>query len=411
MSEEMEKLYQKVERLFRDKKLDEAITVLTEMIGLTKNPEKQVPLYNDLGNAFLMAKDFDSAFRSFLEANKRDKNLKSWSPLVYITSQLTNLSSDGPAVGKFFELFIELLLEVEEIKNELFCKPPEDGVAHYTSLHALIFLSDNSPFRLYNVAYMNDPEEGIVFFEIMKDKIDLKKTFYKNDLVNFDYSPAYIGSFVKVNSHERREKDKLFLWRTYGKHDNEEAAGACLVFNKEQFAKKNPPPKIGSMFQLMGRVEQRDITASIYKHVLYKVIYKNEIENTLSEKLNRLAELLNKMDETIKDYSDDKEKLADLVREILDSVRFLFKADHYREENEVRVVEMLYAVDGEQNSQREIDMCRIPPRFYFELFGDIKFSEVILGPNTNNVPEWQQWLREKNIEKVNQSKIKYKGNS
>ena len=99
---------------------------------------------------------------------------------------------------------------------------------------------------------MNDPEEGRVLFEIIKGHgiENVEEVFYGNDEKKPHLSPAYIGSFVKVDK-EDEEKDKLFLWRTYGKHDGQEAAGACLIFKHggTVFAEKYRQ-RIGAMQQL-----------------------------------------------------------------------------------------------------------------------------------------------------------------
>ena len=149
------------------------------------------------------------------------------------------------------ETYSSLRDTVSEIKDKLFytLEKPKYEVAHYTSLHALKNLSKSkSCFRFYNSDYMNDPEEGQVFFKIMNEEYpmdegkDIEKCFYKDKDKSYR-SPAYIGSFVHLEE-ESAQKDKLFLWRTYGKHDNEEAAGACLIFNSEQCFAKYPTPHL-----------------------------------------------------------------------------------------------------------------------------------------------------------------------
>ncbi len=376
---------------------DRAIQDYDKAIEL--NPQHALA-FNNCGLAYLVKGKFALAFESFVNADNCDKSLKSWSPLVYIAFQLANTSLDEPAI--VFEPYTKLFFAIDKIQSELFCKPPEDGVAHYTSLHVLKSLADNDPFRLYNVAYMHDPDEGRVFFEIMKDKrmknkIDVRKIFYKNALENTDSSPAYIGSFVKMGLSKKKEKDNLFLWRTYGKHDNEEAAGACLIFNKGQFAKRNVPSRnIGTMSQQQEDVtKQGGSTKPNLSPALYKVIYKSETEiqgNNLSDGLNELALPLKAIDKFIKSHRTHKEKLAQLVRELLDSIRFLFKADHYREEHEVRVVQMSYDTDGKKLLGCKVAKEQLPPRFYRDMPKNFRFSEVILGPKTANEFEWQHWL-------------------
>ena len=379
---------------------------------------KAADLHPDLGEphlnsgfAYIGKDEYFAAYNAFVVAGNNDEKLRLTVPFAYIAFRINDSSLSNDKQADFFEHYLRLFGSVFEIKEPQLLRCQE--VAHYTSLHVVKSLANNKPFRLYNAMYMNDPEEGQTFFEIMKREIgiDVQKMFYGNDSENPHSSPAYIGSFVKIDSQKDERKDKLFLWRTYGKHDNDEAAGACLIFKEEQFTESASPLQIGSMSQLMNITEQRETTSQNSPPILYEVIYKNKISTKLSKKLKTLAENLEKIDECCKLHKTDKEKFADLTREVLDSIRFLFKEDHYREENEARIIEMLYSVAGEKVPQRKVDMARIPPRFYQEVPGGIKFSEVILGPKTDNVPEWEQWLREKNIENVSQSDIKYKGNS
>ena len=113
--------------------------------------------------------------------------------------------------AELLELYLSLFEAVSNIREKLFDAPQEDTeVAHYTCLHTLKSLADKERFRLYNAAYMNDPEEGRALFEIMKDQEieNAEEVFYGNNEKRTQLSPAYIGSFVKVNATERGQKDK-----------------------------------------------------------------------------------------------------------------------------------------------------------------------------------------------------------
>lgn len=206
------------------------------------------------------------------------------------------LKGIAPGRGKrnrLFELYWELAFAIREINTELLTDDRE--VAHYTSLHVLRDLVERGkPFRLYNSAYMNDPEEGRVFFKIMKDAIDVEKIFYKNDSEDSHSSPAYIGSFVQTDSRNEEGKDKLFLWRTYGKHNNEEAAGACLIFDKDQFARSM---KTGTMPRLESVAKQGQSTGQNDPPPLYRVVYKSEI-GKLSKSLKKVALSLEEINKT-----------------------------------------------------------------------------------------------------------------
>ena len=126
----------------------------------------------------------------------------------------------------------------------------------------------------------------------------------------------------------------------------------------------------------------------------------------LAESLERIKSHLSEKDEGIKD------KLKQLVRDLLDTIRFLFKARHYREEKEVRVVEFRY-YDEENTTQDEdgiqVDTEQIPPRFYLETHENFRFCEVILGRQARGFLEWKRWLNEQdNTLSVKRSEIKYR---
>ena len=336
-------------------------------------------------------------------------------------SSLQGVASGHGKQARLSKLYWALAEVIQEINTKLFCKLTGDSVvAHYTSLHVLRDLAKRgNPFRLYNSAYMNDPDEGRVFFKIMKDrKIDVEKIFYENDSEDSHSSPAYIGSFVRTDSRNEEGKDKLFLWRTYGKHDGEEAGGACLIFNKDQFARKVlpmnivrahpsaavalllkvPPMNTGTMPRLEYGAKQGKSTGQNdppppYRPSLYRVIYKSEIRGKLSENLGKLAGLLieiNKLLQHPKKRDEDEEMFIN-VRKQLDRIRFLFKADHYTGEQEVRVVQMSYT-DEAPSPERKVEMDQMPPRFYLEIPGNFRFNEVILGPKAGNVSGWKQWV-------------------
>ena len=267
----------------------------------------------------------------------------------------------------------------------------------------------------------------------------MQEVFYGDESQPYP-SPAYIGSFVKVDVKESKQKDELFLWRTYGKHDGQEAAGACLVLKHEGtvFA-ENCGLQIGAMQQLQSKllmsegVRQNPAERQPLKPELYKIVYSDEEipqEFPLSppmqlagipssdkwnkqELCEKLVESLKRIKEHIENEKDNENKreLRKLVCDLLDTIRFLFKARHYREEKEVRVVQVRYY--GETKTAQEpndiqVDMEQIPPRFYLETDENFRFSEVILGPQTRGASEWKRWLKKQDETlSVKKSEINY----
>ena len=409
MSKEIEILKKKADKLWKEKNWDEYTSVVTELIKYQEAHDEAGSRRN-LGYAYIMENDFGRAFEEFNIAVRRDPSVKFLNPLAYIASRISAINNLGKEQqSEAFEMYYKLLFVVYKIKVISFYKK-EVHVAHYTSLHTLKNLSEpKSCFRFYNADYVNDPEEGSVFFNIMNEEYqtDIETWFYK-DKDKSDRSPAYIGSFVIVEE-ENKHKDKLFLWRTYGKHDNEEAAGACLIFNNERCFAKYSTPRFGPMEE-HSNLLQENLT-------LYKIHYRGQPNEKLEENLKELGGQLKDINKFIK--KTDLEKIKDelalrkLVCELVDSVRFLFKESHYYEENEVRVIQWRYGETNESSeSQIKVDAENMPPRFYLEAPENFRWDEVILGPRTERYQEWEQWLNAKVKEQnrsidIKQSGIKY----
>ncbi len=372
--------------------------------------------YYNRGNAKVRLDDYGGAFKDYMSANKHDQTLKLYFPRIYIAYHIDAIFSNNlKDEDIILKPYVGLLNAIVKIQKKLLYKQTE--VAHYTSLHTLKSLAQKERFRLYNASYMNDPEEGQAFFKKMNKKvtdvdINVERQFYPNNPYS---SPAYIGSFVIVDSENQEPKDKLILWRLYGKQDNQEASGACLIFKPDSFAKSSPK-QLGGMAGMSFKVAESDAQElAKTPPALYKVTYINDREdenNELQKLLKSLAESLKEIDTLIThDKWKNKENyLRAFVCELLDSIRFLFKKGHYREEHEIRVIDLhYYEEDMMKNSDRvKVDKEQIPPRFYLETRQDFRFSEVILGPRAQNIQDWEMWIKTQNQEiDVQQSAITY----
>ncbi len=506
MDEKIKNLRGKANQLRKEKKWVELIPVATKLIGLEEKPHDQAvahyylgfaytikdeltlaldnfdkavelnPEYADaycfLGKIYFRRKQYRLAFNNFEAAIKHGSPDKFYDPVVYIASQISvmdNLKTDQKITA--FEIYSMSCITVWVIRQELFCEEKSE-IAHYTSLHVLKTLSNaRNHFRLYNTDYMNDPEEGQIFFKIMSEywvdtEGDIAEWFYK-DKESYR-SPAYIGSFVQLEEGNK-QKDKLFLWRTYGKHNNEEAAGACLIFSNKECFSEYVPLELGFMDKnlvlyeiryreelgdtlkekleaLAGQLESikqfiENVKAERIRNTVRQFLDKNDLEKKFKEPENQFKEekFTNSKVQEKNKAKDDLEKITDIIRtinksmnnilqkeenktegalrrlvcELLDSIRFLFKENHYSEEKEVRVIQLRYGEKDETSESKvEVDAESIPPRFYVEAPENFRFNEVILGPRTERYQEWEQWLKaeakkqDRSID-IKRSKIKY----
>ena len=390
------------------------------------------------GEGYFFQKKYTLSLKHHAKAGELNGKFIAKFARVYIAGKISAFEMGDEQQAEAFRLCYNLVVAAYKVQLKLFKPAGGYEIAHYTSLDTLKALADNKPFRLYNVAYMNDPEEGRTFFKIMEGEgVDVEGVFYKDASQGTRLSPAYesasqgarlspayIGSFVNATQQEG-QKDNLFSWRTYGKHNGDEAAGACLIFGSEQFADSMTDMQFGGMLGLPemsvgnrsdSSVEMPTSSTSVPSAKawspapLFEVAYKGKAK-AMDDLLEELAASIKQVQEFLQQSAPEnsKPKLITLVREVLDSVRFLFKANDYQEEHEVRVIRMLYPVSTENQPERKIDMERIPPRFYLEL-PNTRLNEVILSPKEKRYEEWEYWLKQKSKlgkTTITKSKIKY----
>lgn len=331
-----------------------------------------------------------------------DRVFRATHDMVYVADRIKEIDGADKEHVAWLDAFIALSNATYKVKGKLFFNKAVSKVgefAHYTSLEATeSIVAPNGQFRLRNALYMDDREEGQVFFQIMEDRMkqrgfaDYREKFYPAPAFNKPPcpSPAYLGSFVPVGKDKDGNKDRLPFWRsTYGKHGGIDAGGACLIYGREKFAdvpdqpmgKKHQPPRTLEdeiLIRLPG-THPLDVPA------LYRIAYKSDCESELKSELNQLADAL-------KDMEALPAQLKPIVNEMLDSIRFLFKADCFKKENEMRVVQIDYA-----------------PQFYLELGKDFRCHEIIIGSNAVNYRQWASHLNRvaKGV-KVFRSKIRFR---
>lgn len=133
---------------------------------------------------------------------------------------------------------------------------------------------------------------------------------------------------------------------------------------------------------------------------LYKVFYYGT-ENDDKEIIT-LCKLVGYHLKTLESAMDNR-KINRIIIELLDSIRYLFKDQAYKAEEEVRIVQVDYY------GEKKIDTTTGNiPRFYMELQEPLHFNRIMLGPKAVNIKEKVTYLCNcSNVEKVVKSKIKY----
>ncbi|MEI0612113.1 tetratricopeptide repeat protein [Brachyspira pilosicoli] len=225
-----------------------------------------------------------------------------------------------------YEYFLLKILtfDIEKENNNI-------EISHYTSLDILPLLlnlkantKESGNIRINNITTANDPKEGKILERIFdKNNIDIK---IENDEKALTLQTSY-----------SRNKDSLTMFRLYGKKENKEATGICLVLDNKYFNNSYTPPysyehekkinyemtnELITSIKIDENTTIKDINDNIeipliQKRNLYWVLYYNEKENQLiynKEKSKYASNIidLNDLVDNIKLKEDDKKE--DLIK-------------------------------------------------------------------------------------------------
>lgn len=315
------------------------------------------------------------------------------------------------------EQLIELYRLVQRVKYELAVKKLPDEFGHYTrgSVLQILLKQENNisngkqyeikgRTRLYNVSYMNDPEEG----KILDKFLDLDKSFNFKNVVSS--SPWFLMSLTTVI-------DELTMWSQYG--DN--AEGVCLLFKPDSFLEVNSigdvewltqkdftsnykqevEEKVSSMnskgyFNRIRHLDEstKNVPSVNSKDYLYRICYLDEYaleKGKLIINPDKNKSLSNSEIESIQSslkgiFSillklEEEEKSSEFINDInnlLEEIRYLFKSTAYSYEKELRILK--YSELKPNNKKIMIHNIDPAAKLYIERDMPVQLKSIIFGP-------------------------------
>lgn len=293
------------------------------------------------------------------------------------------------------EQLIELYRLVQIVKYVLAMKKLPDEFGHYTRggvLQTLLKQENNisngeqyeikGRTRLYNVRYMNDPEEG----KILDKLLGLEKS--NNLQKEVSSSPWFLMSLTTAI-------DELTMWSQYG----ENAEGVCLLFKPDSFLEVN---SIGDVEWLTQKdvpsnykqeLEEK-VSSMNPKDYLYRICYLDDsalengelkIEPDKNESLfdserNRIESLLKGIYSILSNF-EIEEKSSEFINDInslLEEIRYLFKSSAYSYEKELRILK--YSELKPNNEKIMIHNIDPAAKLYIERDMPIQLKSIIFGP-------------------------------
>lgn len=277
-------------------------------------------------------------------------------------------------------------------------------IAHYTSLNILLkLIKEDNKIRITNISNANDPKEGKILENILnKNKLDIK---IKND-----------ENLITLQTSLSRNKDALTMFRLYGKNENKEATGICLVIDKKYFNDNYLSPVIELNLDNQKQEEKKGnenyknakeiIQKRFERKNLYWVIYYNEEKNQLvfnptkskyssviidlntinknKKNINKIEDLINCIFHNIINSAKEIDKIEnknlkdEIFSNLFENIRYIIKHEAFFEEQELRM--LITTNYKNENINIEEDKKRLYIN-YNELFNENEnfIKEIILG--------------------------------
>ena len=358
-----------------------------------------------------------------------------------------------------------------KIMEQLIFKKNEAKLSHYTSMKVLPKLikpkeenkdsSDNTKtlenlvrLRCYNVAYMNDPEEGKCLYDYLRQIPGQEQQ--KKWLAENIFSPETENKYGVYFSSLTKAEDNLPMWQAYSAG----GTGCSLVFKDDFFAEEIEEASF-SMRDLLPQEIKGEVVVprallgeknaektsnnavassddekkgmeEPYKIYAYEVSYVGKTKKEEKQEKETKEEFTLELETEVKPYinlirdslwkiaayfTEDKNSepvcpdyLRTFLISCLDEIRYLFKSSDYSYEQEVRLLKQVPYSD----SSVQLDCERKGlPRTYIEYPKDLEVDEVILGPKApkrEEVAPYIEYCNQKNGTsiKIRSSEIKYR---
>lgn len=187
-------------------------------------------------------------------------------------------------------------------------------VIHYTSIGVLVSMLDrligdsdetHVSLRAYDSVHLNDPYEGNFLTRFILDKHDW--------LGENEMRHAYVASFI-IQDESKKMEDNLVFWRGYGKGG--EGCSLVIPVGRER--------------------EEGYLPLSSLREVLYGEQKTKPSAEKILPILDELRPLIDADDLPTRKHA--RERLAEVVWRALDQIRYLYKDEAYKYENECRFV-------------------------------------------------------------------------
>jgi len=364
--------------------------------------------YSNRGTAWVNKQEYDKAVLDYNKAIELDnKFANAFYGKGFVYDELNNIGEAIEAYEKFLSLsqnkedfwVITAKTRIDELKQKLLYTSDyiekekgikklveqikellvfeEDCITHYTTFSSakalLLDKEKKAKFRLSEGAFMNDPSEGKNLFKFLEFSTTSENEDQK--LTDVFIEKPFLGSFVAQAKH-----DDLTLWRMYGKELMQEAKGAALTLNRQQF--------INAIENSIKTKDSPDSLSYKDEFIFYRVAYikksgdnYNFIIPDVDQKIVKQLEVL--MKDLKEKVAQIKEKNKIEITKLLNQIIYHFKSADYYYEHEVRLI-----ISG-IGFNKIIESHNERPKVFIELAEIVPaIHKITLGPKVEQAEEW-----------------------
>ena len=266
----------------------------------------------------------------------------------FINCLVTQKSSESVPLEHLSAIF-----QLQRLKESAFCIDIPYSVFHFTNIKALSCLAKpDSKLRLTNSAFLNDPSEGLVAREYLKNYTESHASSNCSSLINrflntnsdtIPISNTYIASFNRA-----LDNTSLPMWYQYG----DKGAGCSIEFIIEKFSAP-----------------------------IYKLFYLPEDLDFFTHFMDNVFDVLSAVlkGSCLKEHSF----FENFVLSFLNQITFLFKDDCYSHEKEIRAIISCEPQNAIIDTELRTD--EFFPRTYCET--NYQIQSVTFGPKAQNVAQ------------------------
>ncbi|SDG32380.1 Tetratricopeptide repeat-containing protein [Dyadobacter soli] len=366
---------------------EEAISSYTQAIALLpdnfENYYNRALVYSKLSSISESDKAYEYMITAYSDFERAWINIEETDTYFSVIVEIFN--DELQRYRRNDQLF-RILLVINKIRNLLATEGR--SVAHFTSLSvAKNLILNDSKFRLSEGTFLNDTSEGTELSRYLEIPNSTIGKFER--VIDKKFLPKwFIGSFVQES-----ETNDLTLWRMYGKEGADEAQGCSITVNSNkllnqfnEFIYNSDKSYFRNILQ-QSSGENFDQDFVFFQVAYYQTSTSTFIVPTLSPEGNvSLNHRMNELKEQVREYYDKyghDETEVYFLESLLSQIKYLFKTEDYKHEQEVRII-----IRGGM-FPKEVDMNFTPPKVYINTFpiGPC-ITKIVLGPKVNRADEW-----------------------